>query len=78
MTQTDAIVAALRSGRRLTPIEALNDFGCFRLAARISDAKALLREGEEIVSETVRVSGGKSVASYHLRYIERPVQLTAF
>lgn len=66
MTQTEAILDALRDGQTITPLEALDRFGCFRLAARISDAKAELRADEEIVTESVAV-GGKVVARYRLR-----------
>ena len=59
MNQTEFILAWLREGHGLTPIEALSRFGCFRLAARISDAKLLLREDEEIVTELVRANGRK-------------------
>ena len=37
MTQTDEILQALRAGERLTPLAALERFGCFRLAARIHE-----------------------------------------
>ena len=29
------ILQALKAGRRLTPMDALNEFGCYRLAARV-------------------------------------------
>ena len=38
-TQNEAILAHLKRGFSLTSMEALNLFGCFRLAARISDLK---------------------------------------
>ena len=38
-TQTKLIKQYLETGKPLTPIEALNYFGCFRLAARIKDLK---------------------------------------
>jgi len=34
-SQTAQILTALQSGDRLTPIDALNRFGCFRLSARV-------------------------------------------
>lgn len=73
MTQTDAILAALRRGAPLTPADALRLFGCFRLAARISDARKLLDPDEDILSERVTVSPGVSVARYRLVRRE-PVQ----
>jgi len=39
MTQTNQIKAHLESGQTLNPIQALNMFGCFRLAARILDLR---------------------------------------
>jgi len=40
MTQTQRILIYLKTGKSLTPIEALQKFGCFRLAARISDLRS--------------------------------------
>ncbi len=63
MTQTDAIRSFLLEGNSLTPIDALERFGCFRLAARIDD---LRREGLDI--ETIKErQNGKSYARYKLR-----------
>lgn len=39
-SQKDKILEYLMSGKSLTPIEALNMFGSFRLGARIADIKA--------------------------------------
>ena len=52
----------LESGRALTPLEALDKFGCFRLAARIDD---LRREGLEIETD-MKLQRGKRYASYEL------------
>ena len=41
-TQKDLIRAFLKAGRKITPMVALNEFGCFSLAQRI---KELRREG---------------------------------
>ena len=38
--QTDMILAYLREHGSITPIEAMKEFGCMRLAARIADLKA--------------------------------------
>jgi len=63
MTQTDAIRSHLLSGNSLTPIDALQQFGCFRLAARIDE---LRKEGLDI--ETIKERrNGKSYARYQLR-----------
>ena len=41
MTQTDQILHALQQGERLTPIDALDRFGCFRLSARVCDIERM-------------------------------------
>jgi hypothetical protein len=61
-SQSAHILAYLREGNSLTPLEALNRFGCFRLGARIWDLK---QEGHDIHTDLVEVNG-KRVASYRL------------
>lgn len=61
-TQTARILAHLKRGRTLTPLQALRDYGCFRLGARIWDLK---QDGYLIKSRIVDV-GGKRVARYLL------------
>ncbi len=39
MTQNEKILAALRDGKRISPLSALQDYGCMRLAARIYDLR---------------------------------------
>ena len=39
MTQTEMILNHLKGGGSITGMEALNHFGCFRLASRISEIK---------------------------------------
>ena len=51
MTQTQRILIYLKTGKSLTPLEALNKFGCFRLAARIAD---LRRDGHTIWTNYVQ------------------------
>ena len=63
-TQNDAILAHLRTGRAISPLEALETYGCFRLGARIFDLK---RKGIAIASERVTdPKSGKSYAKYQL------------
>lgn len=62
MTQTEQIREHLESGKPITPIDALNEYGCFRLGARIYD---LRREGMAIEREMI-TRRGKSYASYRL------------
>ena len=40
MSQEKQILEYLQSGKKLTPIDALNMFGCFRLGARICDLRS--------------------------------------
>ena len=63
MSQNAQILAALKTGRSITPIEALHEFGSFRLAARIAELKDM---GHEIAMIRVPVGGDKIVASYSL------------
>lgn len=62
-TQCAKILAHLKKGLTITSLEALQMFGCMRLASRISD---LRKRGENIVVEKVKLANGKSVAQYHL------------
>ena len=62
MTQNQQIKSYLEKGKSITPIQALNKFGCFRLAARISD---LRNDGLNIATKIV-TKDGKTFASYWL------------
>jgi Helix-turn-helix domain len=63
MTQTQQILAHLKDGKTITPLEALNLYGCLRLAAVIFDIKKL---GYDIHTKTVAVGQHKHVAEYSL------------
>ena len=63
MSQKKEIYKHLKRGRMLTPLQALEKFECFRLAARIAE---LRNEGYDIRTSTVH-RGNKSFASYQLR-----------
>lgn len=63
-TQKDLLREALLRGEELTPLDALDRMGCFRLASRIHDLK---QEGMDIVSRKVKTPGGAIVNSYSLR-----------
>lgn len=63
MSQTDAILTYLKTGKALTPLEALSRFGCFRLAARI---KELREDGHAISTDKIETPGGARVARYRL------------
>ena len=62
MTQNQNIANYLNKGKAITPIQALNKFNCFRLAARISD---LRNDGMKINTKIV-TKEGKSYASYSI------------
>ena len=62
-TQTAQILAHLKTGRSITPLDALDWFGCFRLGARIYDLK---QDGHNIYREMIETDSGKRVASYTL------------
>lgn len=62
MNQKQQIEKYLSKGKSITPIDALNKFGCFRLAARISD---LRNDGLNIATKIV-TKKGKSYASYSI------------
>ena len=57
-----SIKAWLIRGYKLTPLQALNKWGCMRLAARIEE---LRKEGLNIVTTKVAISG-KTYAQYKL------------
>lgn len=47
MTQTEKILEFMKENGSITPMDALSEFGCMRLAARISDIRA---DGVNVVS----------------------------
>jgi len=61
-SQNQKILSYLKSGKDLSPITALNKFGCFRLAARISD---LRNQGHTIWTNYI-TKGNKTFATYKL------------
>tara|TARA_R110000796_G_scaffold150593_1_gene267299 strand:- start:142 stop:357 length:216 start_codon:yes stop_codon:yes gene_type:complete len=67
-SQKENIRTALKGGHRITPFDALQWFGCARLAARIQE---LRREGMDIVTEMkhnrASAEGKKSFACYSMR-----------
>jgi len=64
MSQNKQIADYLNKGKKLTPIDALNKFGCFRLAARIAD---LRNEGMNIVTKTIKLDNKKQIAQYSVK-----------
>ena len=62
MTQTDRILKFLQSGKRLTPLGALRNFGALRLGGRIFE---LREQGYNIITKRI-TRKGKSYAQYRL------------
>ena len=62
-SQNALIKVWLLNGYSLTQLEALNQFGCFRLAARIAD---LRDQSLNVVTDMVTLENGKRVARYYL------------
>jgi len=62
MSQNSQIKSFLKKGGKLTPIDALKKFGCFRLSARIAD---LNYEGMRIKTKLKTIKG-KTFAEYSL------------
>jgi len=60
--QMTQIKNVLDQGRHITPLDALNEFGCFRLAARIYDPK---QDGYPVSKYTEVKSNGKRVTYYY-------------
>ena len=63
MSQTQQIRKHLNSGRPLTALQALDKFGCFRLAARINDLRH--EYGKESILTEMQTKNGKTYAVYH-------------
>ena len=68
MSQKKQILAFMQTGKSITPMEAWELFGCYRLSARVSDLRAeghnivtTLKEGTNRNGEPIRY------ASYSLR-----------
>ena len=66
-SQCEKISASLQNGERLTPLSALERFGCFRLGARIHDLRTA---GINIKANRVQ-DGKKWFAEYYLAHAEQ-------
>lgn len=62
-SQTDQILAHLKAGNVITPLDALAKFHCFRLAARINELRLV---GYDIVTGVRTLTTGKKIAEYRL------------
>jgi hypothetical protein len=61
-TQNSAILRHLLDGHKITSIQALSLYGCFRLSARIHD----LKKTHNIDKRMVTLVNGKRVAQYFM------------
>ena len=66
-SQTALILKGLNNGLKLTPLDALNLYGCLRLGARIWELK---RMGHQIKTEIITTGSGKRVAQYSKEIIQ--------
>ena len=73
MTQEQAILQYLKEGHSLTPIEALNKFGSFRLAAIILN---LRQAGFDIKTEMIKNQNKKHFAKYSLVQPKQQIQMS--
>lgn len=62
-TQCASILHYLRCGRHLTPMAALELFGCWRLAGRVAE---LRKQGHQIKTKIVMGENGKHYAEYRI------------
>ena len=62
-SQTQQILKALKRGRKITPLDALADFNCMRLGARIFDIKEM---GYNVITTMVKSNSGKWFAQYKM------------
>lgn len=63
-SQTKKILNWMLSGHKITALEALKKFRCFRLASRIGEIKSMNRY--KIVREMVSTKGGAKIARYSI------------
>jgi hypothetical protein len=63
MSQADKILAHLKTGAHITPLEAIGLFGAFRLAARINELRT---KGHDIVTDVRSDGNGRTYARYLL------------
>jgi hypothetical protein len=64
MSQNKQIADYLNKGKKLTTLDALNKFGCFRLASRIND---LRNDGMNIKTKIIKLENKKQIAQYSLK-----------
>lgn len=73
-TQKETIIAHLRAYGSLNPLQALADYGIYRLGARISELRS---DGWEIETTMIRIKSkitGKDVAFASYKLKEKPAE----
>jgi hypothetical protein len=68
--QWERILDYLLAGNSITPVEALNKFGCFRLSERIREIQGL---GYWVDRERVKTTGGALVMEYHISELTKDI-----
>lgn len=63
-SQCKNILRHLQSGKTINPLQALDQYDCLRLGARIYDLK---KRGHSIDSRMIRAKNGKKYAEYSMR-----------
>lgn len=71
MSQTEDILKHMRSGKKINPLQALNEYGSLCLAQRIYDiqTKGMLEPNERLKSQFITVGKAKKEVKEYL--IER-------
>ena len=64
MSQESSILKALQKGQKLTQLDAISLWNCYRLGARCFD---LRQKGHKIKTEMVTSSSGRHFARYSLK-----------
>jgi|DEB0MinimDraft_10_1074344.scaffolds.fasta_scaffold01126_16 hypothetical protein len=72
MSQVKDIARYLAEHKIITALEALEEFGCFRLAARIYDIRS---KGIDIMAADLKLPNGKHVTRYMWVNTERNAAL---
>lgn len=65
-SQTKQILEYMKQGNKITPLEALRKFGCFRLTSRIWDIERLT--GVRIKRERIKVQNAEGKQVYVMQY----------
>lgn len=69
-SQTEQILEALKNGETLTPLDALNRWGCFRIGARVWELRHGQYDGTHYQIEDIPHEG-KQYSAYRLVKLEQ-------